>query len=95
MNQDELTALEAAKDYILGFVLFIFGLFGWQMKRNATRLDALEKDSVPRTEFNNTVDSLRNTIEKTQTGLTQRIDEGNRGINERLDRLLEILPRGQ
>ena len=79
------------KEYVVGLLLFIFSLFGWQMKRNQTRIDSLEKTSVPREEFNDTVRSLRTKMDTTATTLTTRIDDGNKATHQRLDRMLEVM----
>ncbi len=48
------------------------------------RLEHVEKSHVPRDEFNQTIESLRN-----------KIDEGNTGTHERLDKLMMIMVQGR
>jgi len=91
MNSGEFHLLELVKDYVVGLGIFILSLFGWQMRRNQSRIDDLEKSAVPRTEFNDTVQSLRTRITDSERTLTDRINAGNRGTHERLDRMLEII----
>lgn len=48
----------------------------------------LKTDSVPRSEFNGTVESLRREISDSRTELVSRIEHGMDGINQRLDQLM-------
>jgi len=88
MTPPEFHVWDLIKDYVVGLVLFVFSLFGIQMRRNQARIDELEKSCVPRPEFNGTVDSIRNRINETEKTMTDRIDAGNKGTHERLDKLL-------
>lgn len=54
--------------------------FGWMWRRQATRLDALEKDRVTRTDF----DELRASMLATFTN-------GHNRLEDKLDRIIERL----
>lgn len=69
--------------YIIVAFFGVNGWLGWQVKRNAAKAD----ESVPRSEFNNTVDALRTEIKSTHRDVVEEI----RGTNQRLDKLMLFL----
>lgn len=54
-----------------------------------TRLSALERDSITRTEFSQAIASLRATVESGNTRVHARLDETNKSIQELVMTLME------
>jgi len=92
-------ALERFGTLIAAGLVFLLGLLGWMGRRQVNRLDIQDAHlheierclghRVTREEFNGTVNSIRAKIEESEKTLTERIEAGNRGTHERLDRFLE------
>lgn len=83
-------------DIIIGgaAVLFtgLWGLLAWNGNRLVNRVDKHDTrldEKVDRTEYNQTIESIRTDIKESFNKVSDKIDATHREQNERLDRLTE------
>jgi hypothetical protein len=84
-------------DIVINTVGAIFTLmFGWLLKHTrwqGKRITTLEANSVPREEYNETIESLRRDIKENNEKTINRVEITARDTHKRLDDLLMHLDR--
>ena len=74
----------------LATIVGALGLSGYLVKRNSSRVDELLRDAVPREEFNQMVQSIRNEI----SAVRDEQARGVAGTHSRLDDILLLMAKG-
>ena len=81
---------KAAWEIVRYPVILLVGLLGWNLKRQISRMDNMEKDYVGRKEFNETLTSLRTDTQAGRDDIKNGFDgmrEDIRDITKRIDRM--------
>jgi len=84
--------IQVIGDWLKYIFVALLGMFGWNLKRQVGRIDDLSHDKLDSTVFNDTLKSLRNSIEKGFDQAREDNKEIRRDINTihaRIDKILE------
>lgn len=68
-------------------LLIVTGWITWAFRKSVSRIDKLERESVQRTEFNNTIESLRTDNTKNIESLRCDLKHSATETHRRLDKL--------
>jgi len=84
--------IQVIGDWLKYIFVALLGMFGWNLKRQVGRIDDLSHDKLDSTVFNDTLKSLRESIDKGFDQTREDNKETRRDINTihaRIDKILE------